>query len=78
MIFDHSDTGKSYFIPDEKCDLDLFKVEGDILILSTGEKVKFKTKKGAEDAWIHFQECFRDHGTRLFFHEESSSFGYWL
>jgi len=60
MIFFHEDTGNSYNIPPELCDINLFKTEGNNLILSTGERVEFTTREFAEVALILFEECFRD------------------
>ena len=78
MIFEHYDTGISYQIPDEKCNIDDFRVEGNVLILSTGERVAFSSKQGAEDAWIWLQECFRDGGcSRMFIEEKTTAHGWY-
>ena len=77
MIFDHIDTGKSYQIPDEKCNIEDFRVEGNVLVLSTGDRVEFSSQKGAEDAWCWFYECFRDGGCSLFVQEETATFGWY-
>ena len=78
MIFEHYDMGKTYIIPDEKCNIDDFRVEGNVLILSTGERVAFKSKQGAEDAWIWFQECFRDGGgSMMYIQEETATYGWY-
>ena len=77
MIFEHYDTGISYQIPDEKCNIDDFRVEGNVLILSTGARVAFSTQKGAEDAWIWFNECFRDGRCSSMFIEEKTTAHGW-
>lgn len=78
MIFDHIDTGKSYQIPAEKCNIDDFRVEGNVLVLSTGDRVEFSSQKGAEDAWCWFYECFLDGPcSSMFIQEETATFGWY-
>ena len=78
MIFEHYDTGKFYQIPDEKCNIDDFHVEGSTLVLSTGDRVEFGSQKGAEDAWCWFYECFRDGGgSRMFIEEKTTAHGWY-
>ena len=72
MTFLHYDTGKYYQIPEEKCNIDEFRVEGNVLILSTGERVAFRSQQGAEDALILFWECFRDGGDGMFIQEDGA------
>lgn len=76
MTFLHYNTGKSYHIPEEKCNIEEFQVEGNVLVLSTGERVAFSSKDEAEKAWVLFQECFRDGGHRMFI-QENGSYGWY-
>lgn len=77
MVFHHYDTGKSYFIPDDKCNIDDFHVEGNTLVLGSGDRVEFSSQKGAEDAWIWFSECFRDGRCSSMFIEEATTAHGW-
>ena len=56
VVFEHVDDEKKYVIPDEKCVIDEFRVEGNTLILSTGEEVSFNSEEGARAAWCHLDE----------------------
>ena len=75
VVFEYVDDGKKYVIPDEKCVIDEFRVEGNILILSTGEEVSFNSEEGAMAAWCHLDECFRSKGRSIFFQESTISYG---
>jgi hypothetical protein len=69
FTMDHIDTGRMYVIPRERCNIDEIKVEDNVLVLSTGEKVTFLSEEGARTAWGLLYECFRDGFKHLFFQE---------
>lgn len=77
MIFEHWDTKKIYFIPKNLCEIELFHLDGNLLTLSTGETIAFRTPNGAEEALCFIEECIRDNGTQMFYHEASSSYCIW-
>ena len=76
VTFEHIDTGQVYEIPEEQCKIDEFKVNGNVLILSTGECVAFNTTQYAENAYVWFQECFRDGCHKLFIQESADLYWY--
>lgn len=65
---------KTFVIPQEKCDITLFKAIGGVLYLSTGEFVLFRTKEAAEAAWCYLQDAFKHKAT--FLQMQESSLGY--
>ena len=73
--FDHRNTGRMYEIPKDGCVADGFKVDGEVLTLSTGEKVAFRSEEGARMAWCLLDECFRKGYGHLFFEECTMSYG---
>ena len=76
VTFEHIDTGQVYEIPEEQCNIDEFKVRGNVLVLSTGECVAFNTTQYAENAYVWFQECFRDGCHKLFIQESADLYWY--
>ena len=73
--FDHRDTGRMYAIPKDGCVADGLKVDGEVLTLSTGERVAFRSEEGARMAWCLLDECFRKGYVHLFFEECTMSYG---
>lgn len=74
LIIEIQDTGMRYFIPGDRCNIDYFEVAANVLVLSNGGRIIFKTHSYAEDAYWFVYESMRDQFTYLWLQESSSSY----
>lgn len=75
LLFEHLDQGKMYVIPADRRKIEEFRVDYNVLTLSTGEKVPFQSHDGAYTAWCYLNECIRKGYRHLFFQESTTAYG---
>jgi len=64
--FEFTVDDKKYLIPWEKCDINLYRTIGNVLMLeTTGEYIVFRTIEAAQAAWCYLADAFKHHATYL-------------